>query len=109
MTEPLISSEVCNAFPIACVIAFVGFCAFYFGWQMILSAAKVLGRAAKWDRFCLACGGEDSAMVVLVSAEHTVDAASEVMLQRGLQEADRNYELTSDYRVRLARFNEDCQ
>ncbi len=62
MTEPLVSAEVCNAFPIACVIAFVGFCALYVGWKFIIDALH-------WQRFCRAVGSHSSAHTVVWAFE----------------------------------------
>lgn len=100
MTEPLVSVETCNAFPIAICIVIAGLSALLVGWKLIADALA-------FRRFCLACGGRESAFVVIESAEATADAAAEVLGFGFDGPVGRNYELTSDYRIRLAAFNED--
>lgn len=43
--------------------------------------------AAHWRRFCRACGGEDSALNVVNAAEATADAATDVLMARGMRPA----------------------
>jgi hypothetical protein len=61
-TYLILNEDICVAFPIACVLAFIFVTTLYAAWQVITFASY-------WLRLCKACGGAKEAYGVLAGAE----------------------------------------